>query len=296
MNKNWTKEQLQYLNDNYTTMTHREMSVALGKTNNSVKSKCGVLKLIKPYEMRIALLKKVCFESNKHLMLTEKEELFVRENYLSIPVKSLAKILNRGQTSVRSSIQRQGLVIPQDLIDYRKDIGRKRKGEIAFNRGMKQTTYMTTEAIEKTIASRFKKGTIPPNTVPVGTEVVSKGGYIKVKIEEPKLWMFKQRLIWQQHHGEIPDQHIIIFLDGDILNFEINNLACIKREQHVRRDSIGGKYQNDRKNLTDDYVAGVLTRRTPLEKADIPKQLIDLKKENLKINRELKKIAQNESK
>jgi HNH endonuclease len=277
-------------------MTHREMSIALGKTNNAVKSKCGVLKLIKPIDDRIALLKKVCFEANKSKMLTEEDEAFVRENYLSIPVKSLAKMLNRGQTSVRSSIQRQGLVIPQDLIDYRKDIGRKRKGEIAYNRGMKQITYMTPEAIERTVASRFAKGTIPPNTVAVGTEVVSKGGYIKVKIDEPNVWIFKQRLIWQQHFGEIPEKHIIIFLDENILNFDIQNLACIKRGQHINRECIRGKLLESRENLTDDYVAGVITRRTTLLKSDIPKPLIALKRESIKINRELNKIAQNESK
>lgn len=292
----WTTSQEQFLREHYLTMTHKEMAAILGKTDTAVKAKCGKMRLIKPDDLKKALLLKHSIEANRHKMLTAEEDELVKENYLSIPIKSLAKVLNKGETAIRGSLKRQGLVIPQELANYRKEIGMKRKGNIPFNKGLPQISYMSPESIERSRASRFKKGSKPHNIVQIGSETLTKGGYIKVKIGEPNKWIFKQRLIWQQHFGEIPDNHIIIFKDNDILNFDINNLQCIKREQNVRRKCISEKYEMSRNNLTDEYVADVIKRRTPLNREDIPKSLIELKRTQLKINRELKKLNQNESK
>lgn len=49
--------------------------------------------------------------------------------------------------------------------------GRKyqfKKGHTTFNKGKKMHEYMSQEAIERTKATRFKKGNIPPNHKPIG--------------------------------------------------------------------------------------------------------------------------------
>lgn len=46
-------------------------------------------------------------------------------------------------------------------------------------------------------------------------------------------WVQKHRYIYEQQHGEIPNDHIIIFLDGNKTNFSINNLYCISRKIHA---------------------------------------------------------------
>ena len=98
-----------------------------------------------------------------------------------------------------------------------------KKGFTPWNKGLKG--YM---GANKT---SFKKGTIPPNQVPIGTESITKGGYIKVKVGEPNKWKLKQRYIYEQHYGEIPKDCNVIFADKNIRNFDINNLILVSKAE-----------------------------------------------------------------
>ena len=98
-----------------------------------------------------------------------------------------------------------------------------KKGSTPWNKGLKG--YM---GANKT---SFKKGTIPPNQVPIGTESIAKGGYIKVKVGEPNKWKLKQRYIYEQHYGEIPNNYNVIFADKNIRNFDINNLVLVSKAE-----------------------------------------------------------------
>lgn len=109
-----------------------------------------------------------------------------------------------------------------------------KKGLKPFNKGMKQSDYMTKESIEKTKNTRFKKGDIPKSTRPVGSErICSKDGYILIKTKEPRSWRLKHRVIWEQEHGPIPPGYIVKFLDGNKLNLELDNLVLIHRSQNA---------------------------------------------------------------
>ena len=90
----------------------------------------------------------------------------------------------------------------------------------------------------------YKKGGSPFNVVPVGTERKTKEGYIMVKVGDKKStkgdsatyhknWKFKHVLIWEQHHGAIPDGHIIVFLVSNKENLDISNLFCIPQKVAV---------------------------------------------------------------
>ena len=57
-------------------------------------------------------------------------------------------------------------------------------------------------------------------------------GYLWVKVKNDmrgakKNWMMKQRYVWEQTYGSIPEGHRIVFLDGNCLNCDISNLACV---------------------------------------------------------------------
>lgn len=62
--------------------------------------------------------------------------------------------------------------------------------------------------------------------LPEGTERV-RGDYVYVKRGEQ--WEQKGRLKWTRYRGEIPDGHVIVFLDGDPTNCRISNLDCVPR-------------------------------------------------------------------
>ena len=79
----------------------------------------------------------------------------------------------------------------------------------------------------------FKQGHMPHNHVPVGTEVMSTDGYLKIKIAEPNVWVFKHIMEWEKHNGKIQDGCLISFKDGDHYNCNIENLMCITRTEHA---------------------------------------------------------------
>lgn len=105
--------------------------------------------------------------------------------------------------------------------------GKFRKGQTPHNKGKK----MPKEVYEKVKHTMFAKGNVPPNHRPVGSERISKDGYIEVKVAEPNKWRLKQRVVYEEAKGKIPEGCPIIFLDGNKRNFDIENLRCITRSE-----------------------------------------------------------------
>ena len=101
--------------------------------------------------------------------------------------------------------------------------GQFKKYQEPWNKGLKG--YM---GANKT---SFKKGTIPPNYKPVGTERFAKDGYIEVKVKNPNVWELKHRYIYKKHHGEIPNGYNVIFADKNISNFDIDNLILVSKAE-----------------------------------------------------------------
>lgn len=103
--------------------------------------------------------------------------------------------------------------------------GRFEKGHIPVNKGLKG---VCAKGSEKTW---FKKGHEPVNHREVGSERITKDGYVEVKIAEPDKWRLKHLAIWEQQNGPIPPKHALIFADGDKTNISIDNLLLVTREQ-----------------------------------------------------------------
>jgi hypothetical protein len=111
----------------------------------------------------------------------------------------------------------------------------KRKGWLTgrdgkFKKGQKYNPNSGAKSANKT---SFKKGGVPHNHRPVGSERISKDGYVEIKVAEPRKWMLKHRYLWQQINGDIPKSHIVIFEDGDNRNFEASNLRLISCAEHA---------------------------------------------------------------
>lgn len=101
---------------------------------------------------------------------------------------------------------------------------RFKKGHVSHNKGKKMQPS-TRAKIERTF---FAKGQKPHNTKYDGYERINVYGYVEVRVAERK-FIGKHRLIWEQHHGPVPDNMAIIFADGNKQNFAIDNLLCVSR-------------------------------------------------------------------
>ncbi len=105
--------------------------------------------------------------------------------------------------------------------------GQFKKGNIPWNKGLK--------GFNPSPETQFKLGNRPRNTVPVGSEVESKG-YIRVKIGEPNVWRPRSHIIWEENHGcSLPDGWIIRRKDGNPLNDDPNNLIAMPRSRNLAK-------------------------------------------------------------
>ncbi len=110
--------------------------------------------------------------------------------------------------------------------------GRFEKGNVPHNKGTHPPT------VGRMGETQFKNGHLPHNTKPIGYERITRDGYIEVKIKMrpsgPNCndnFILKQRLVWEQIYGSIPDGHKITFLDGDKTNCNIENLILVSNEE-----------------------------------------------------------------
>jgi len=103
------------------------------------------------------------------------------------------------------------------------------------------TGYLKRNSLKNGLNSRFKKGNIPQNCKPVGTERLDRDGYVEIKISDPNKWQLKHRYLWEKENGKIPKGMVLIFKDNNKLNIDLDNLILISRAENMkinsRRDS-----------------------------------------------------------
>lgn len=115
-----------------------------------------------------------------------------------------------------------------------------KKGNIPFNKGKK----MSKEQYNKCKNTMFKKGNIPANHRPIGSERITVDGIVEIKIAEPNKWKAKARVIYEKEFGTIPKGYIIIYLDGNKQNLEPNNLKAISRKENLIMNHSKLRYNN----------------------------------------------------
>ena len=146
--------------------------------------------------------------------------------------------------NLKSRIKRTGFVF-----EPAKNDGYIKKGNIPANKGKKWDDYLSKEKQENCRKTTFKKGNIPKNHREVGSERLSKDGYIEIKVEEPNKWKYKHRLIYEKYYGKIPKGYNVIFLDGNKLNIDIKNLKAISKHDNLIMNEKKLRYKN--KELTE---------------------------------------------
>jgi len=119
---------------------------------------------------------------------------------------------------------------------------RFQKGYSPPNKGKKQTEYMSPEGIERTLATRFKKGQTPINTMKDGDITFRKRrkrnaqGFF-YRLAKGK-WIPLAQKIWMDNFGPIPKGGVIRLKDGNPLNCEPENLELITRKENMLKNSI----------------------------------------------------------
>jgi hypothetical protein len=165
--------------------------------------------------------------------LLDEHKEFIRNNYVGISNNELTNRLNE---KFETGFTARQVQIYKNKNGFKSGVtGYFEKGHIPPFKGKK----LPPELYEKASANFFKKGHVPHNVLPFGSESVI-DGYRYVKLENvpnPKSkgnWVMLHRKVWEDYYGEIPKGYAIVFLDGNKMNVNIENLALVKNTEMLK--------------------------------------------------------------
>jgi hypothetical protein len=183
---------------------------------------------------------------NGHHTYTTIEIEWLREMYQTYEVPELTKRFNRKfkchvtKKAIGSTLKRNHITCDRT--------GQFQKGQSPINKGKTWDEYMSPQGQAKSRRTTYKKGNIPKNHREIGSLVMRSDGYIYEKIKEPNNCRPKHHLVWEEAHGPIKDDHVIVFLNGDHWNYDISNLAMVPRRVHATMCKMG--FYSDDRELT----------------------------------------------
>lgn len=153
-------------------------------------------------------------------MVTEAMLDFLKQHRPDMVMSELTDLFNAKFGTVITSDNLQQICLRRGI--FHKDGKRFMKGQTPWNAG--KTGYMGANV------TSFKKNQRPPNCKDVGEERIDSEGYLYVKIAEGKRqFRLKHRLVWESIHGAIPKGHVLVFIDGNKLNCDYENLFLVTR-------------------------------------------------------------------
>lgn len=177
---------------------------------------------------------------------TNGDDAVLRTLYADTPSHQLTAILGRTDRSIYSRAKLLGL---QKSAEYlagphaarlTSEAGKEtrfQKGHSTWNAGLKGW-----KAGGRSPDTQFKPGGRPHTWRPIGSERISKDGYLQRKVTDtgypPRDWVGVHILQWREHRGEIPPGHIVVFRDRNKHNLKLDNLELISRAENCRRNSI----------------------------------------------------------
>lgn len=248
--KVWTAQEDATLSRLYATATRQSIATEIGCTTEQVKVRC----------------RQLGFAKNTRAKWQHVEDVILCASYPDQTAAAIASQLGRSVSQVHARANRLGLTKSAAFFasplsgrvdgHNRATTGRFQKGQLPPNAGIKGW-----KAGGRSAETQFKGGAKPANYVPIGTERWTTDGYLRRKTTESGVqrhdWKFVHLLLWEQHHGPVPQGHMVVFRDHDRRNITIENLELISRAEHMARHTI----QNYPSELKDVMrLKGRLTR------------------------------------
>lgn len=183
---------------------------------------------------------------------TPDEQEYVRRSFPDTRTDILAKVLGVEYHQVTRLAKKMGLEKSEAfykssesgrLDGVKGSSNRFQKGHIPANKGIKQPG--------RVLPTSFTPGRPAHeahNYVPIGTEKLSKDGYLMRKVtDDPSLkpvrrWEFVHRLVWAEANGPIPEGHAVCFKQGQktAVREEItpDKLELLTYAQRMQRQTI----------------------------------------------------------
>lgn len=170
------------------------------------------------------------------------------ELYPNTPTAELAQVIGRTVRQIYGMAKRLGigksaeyLASPAASRLRRGDeIGkayRFPRGHIPANKGKKGMP-----SVGRMAETQFKKGLHPRSWKPIGSDRLSKEGYVQVKMIDtgypPRDWVCLHQLVWELHYGAVPEGYRVTFKDRNKTHIAIENLELKSLREMMLRNTI----------------------------------------------------------
>lgn len=262
----YTQEQVDFLVENYKRMQLKDLVVAFNQKFNTDRKHSHIKNKIKQINLTKRNIKenygkytdemcKWLIEKHNTIKMDKLVEMFNKKFNAKFTKSALWHKIHRlkGADFDRTREYVPRLTWTEEMVDFLKEhYDHYKYSEVAEMLNRKFNIKTTPSSVEKKVHRLglkkskegikrtynrraisqywFQNGNVPPLKKEVGDEV-SYMEYRYVKVAEPNVWKFKHRWVWEQAHGPIPDDHVIIFLDGDKQNCSLDNLKMISRSE-----------------------------------------------------------------
>jgi hypothetical protein len=221
-------------------MNVRDLTAAFNHWYRTLKTETAIRSALANHHIRCGRAHKNRLIETRLRIFTETQIRFLRDNYPGRSLRDLAGLFNLVFNDTKTVLQIRSAVHNRGITSGR--TGYFPKGNKPWNAGTRG------EGLTGRNKTTFEKGNIPPNRKPLGSERITRDGYIEIKIGQrdpytgfPTRYRLKHVHIWEEANGPVPAGHCLIFADGNSLNCEPGNLLLVSRAELLLLNQYGYK-------------------------------------------------------
>ncbi|MDP1686852.1 HNH endonuclease [Hydrogenophaga sp.] len=210
----------------------------------------------------------------KRQLWTPDEIEALRRLYPDHTADVVGKVLGRKAGSVHAKANQLGIE-KSEAFKVSDRSGRIRRGKhhpamvaSRFQPGLKPwnkgTNYV---AGGRSAETRFRKGSKPHTTLPLGSYRINPDGHLQRKVAEvsgsnSKRWRNVAELVWIEANGPLPPKHIVVFKPGMRTNvlelITLDRVECISMAENARRNHPRNKHPEFARLV---QIKGAITRQ-----------------------------------
>lgn len=207
---------------------------------------------------------------------TDAELAILRGRFSNEPTAVVANALGRSYSPVAKKAASLGITKSEAF--YASDLsGRVKRGkqcpamratqfkpgQTPANKGTRRPGWAPGRMADTQFRKGERRGVAVSLYQPIGTERVSKDGYLERKINDDmplqRRWRAVHLIEWESVNGPMPPGHCLCFRDGDKNNRSLDNLELITRAERMRRNSYHTNYPKEVAQLIQ--LKGALTAK-----------------------------------
>ena len=231
-------EHLEFLKTGFMSMNVRDLTMAFNKKFKVQKAETAIHSALTNNKIRCGRKGSEKLKKRTKL-LTREQEQYLWDTYKDISAAELTNLFNTRFKTSKTIQQIKSFVHNHGINSGR--TGHFSKGHKSWNKG--------TKGLTSTNKTSFKKGQVPPNRKPIGSERIdSKDGFVLIKVAEKNPWTrfltrykHKHRHVWEQENGPVPKGMVVAFKDGHRTNCDLENLMLLSRAEMLTLNRHGYK-------------------------------------------------------